>query len=248
MSLLILLVAGGGWFSYCLLVGSDIFRLTAVTVVGNSTFTDNDIIKKSGLVHGVCLLQFDVNAAETRIAELDWVAGVDFVISWPSRVVINIREYKPFALINLRDKEGSQLHYVDYQGNVFIRVDAGYELDFPVISGEIDKSVTVGNRIREDSPGHRALKLLRLTARGNAILPGRAVSEVSVDSERGLILFLVEHPFPIYMGHDNIRTQYFRLIKILAKLYRENTINTVKEIRMNYQQSKALVAMLGPVR
>ncbi len=251
LSIIVLLLVGVVWLSYYLLAGSDIVRLTAVTVVGNRVLADHDILRASGLVHRTCLLGFDVEAAETRITELDWVDRVDIVVAWPSRVVINIREHKPFALINLRDGPGRQLHYVDYQGNVFIRVAVGYDLDFPVISGEIDSSVTgdAGDKkIGKDSAGHQALKLLRLAARGNAVLPGLAVSEVSVDPEYGLILFLTEHPFPIYMGKDNIRSQYHRLIRVLGRLYRDGTVKTVKDIRMNYLQSKALVAMLDPVR
>ena len=249
LALSVLIVAGAGWFSYILLAGSDIFRLTVVTVTGNRTIAESEIIRASGLVHGTCLLKFDVDAAEKKITALDWVDNVDFVISWPSRVAINIREHKPFALVNLRGEQGNRLHYVDYKGNVFTMVAAGYDLDFPVISGDISSHV-IGyggdEKIEKDSPAHEALKLLRLAARGNAVLPGRAVSEVFVDSEQGLILFLAEYPFPIYMGADNIRTQYYRLVKILARLYRHGTVNTIKEIRMNYLQSKALVARLAP--
>jgi hypothetical protein len=253
LSLIVFLLAGIGWFSYLLLAGSDIFHLTSVTVVGNRTVAEDDIIRTSGLVHGACLLKFAVDEAEGKIAALDWVDNVDIVISWPSRVVINILEHKPFALVNLKSGQGKgkKLHYVDYRGNIFSIVSTGYDLDFPVISGDIDSFVSGGDgdkRIEKESLGHEALKLLRLAARGNAVLPGRAVSEVSVDSRHGLVLFLVEYPFPIYMGDDNIRTQYYRLVKILARLYRNGTVNTIKEIRMNYLQSKALVAKNAPVR
>lgn len=246
-----LLVVGAGMLAYLMLAGTDIFRLTTVTVVGNRTVSEGKIIRESALVHGTCLLKFDVDAAETRIAALSWVDKVELVVSWPSRITINIREHKPFAIINLKSGEGNRLHYVDYKGNVFIRVGAGYDLDFPVISGDIETSLIGNNgdeKIKKESPAHEALKLLRLAARGNTVLPGRAVSEVSVDYEQGLILFLVEYPFPIYMGNDNIRTQYFRLVRVLARLYRHGSVGTVKEIRMNHLQSKALVARFGPVR
>jgi hypothetical protein len=91
----------------------------------------------------------------------------------------------------------------------------------------------------------KALKFLHLAARGNAILPVQAISEIHVDAD-GLVVYLVDRPFPIYVGTERIQTKYYRLVKILERLYKKKKIAEIKEIRMDYTENKVLVAMVSP--
>ncbi len=245
---LCLLVVTGGWFSYRLLVASDIFRLTEVSVNGNSSLRDRRIIEATGLTQGTNLLGFDVATAETKAQALSWVDQVDIQIAWPSRVVISVREHKPLALVAVDGDNGGQLHYIDQDGTVFAPVRLGQDIDFPVITGRLADSGLDGNQVTAGTPAAAALRFLSLAARGNAILPVQAVSEVHVDPDQGLIVYLVDRPFPIYMGENRIRTKYYRLVKILERLYRKKQIEGIKEIRMDYTENKVLVAMLQPGR
>ncbi len=245
---LCVLVVTGGWFSYRLLVASDIFRLTEVSVIGNRSLRDRQIIEATGLTQGTNLLGFDVATAEATTRELNWIDQVDIRIAWPSRVVITVREHQPLALVTLDGDKGSPLHYIDKNGTVFAPVKPGQDIDFPVITGQLADSGLEGNQITVGTLSARALRFLQLAARGNAILPVQAVSEVHVDPELGLIVYLVDRPFPIYMGENRIRTKYYRLVKILERLYRKKQIEGIKEIRMDYTENKVLVAMLQPGR
>lgn len=244
LSVLCLLVVAGGWFSYRLLVGSDIFRLTEVTVVGNRSLRARQIIEATGLTQGINLLGFDVGAAERRAEQLEWVARVDIRIVWPSRAAISVRERQPLALVNRAVNDENQLYYIDQDGVVFAPVRPGQDIDFPVMTG---KGLVV-DHVASDTPAAEALRFLQLAARGNAILPVQAVSEVHLDPDLGLIVYLVDRPFPIYMGEDRIRTKYYRLVKILERLYRKKKIEKIKEIRMDYTENKVLVATLQPGR
>jgi len=245
---LCLLVVTGGWFSYRLLVASDIFRLTEVSVIGNRRLHDRQIIEATGLTQGTNLLGLDVAIAEEKAQGLNWVDQVDIHIAWPSRVVINVRERQPLALVTVDGDKGPQLHYIDKDGTVFAPVTPGQDIDFPVITGQLAGSGLKGDRVVAGSLSAKAVRFLRLAARGNAILPVQAVSEVHVDPALGLIVYLVDRPFPIYMGEDRMRTKYYRLVKILERLYRKKQIEGIKEIRMDYTENKVLVATLQPGR
>ena len=76
---------------------------------------------------------------------------------------------------------------------------------------------------------------------GNAILPIQAVSEVHIDPREGLVIYLVDRPFPVYLGKDRLQTKYFRLVKVLEQLYAKKQVDAVKEIRMDYSNDKVLV-------
>jgi len=44
------------------------------------------------------------------------------------------------------------------------------------------------------------------------------------------------------MGREKITTRFNRLVRVLAKLYRDDKIKEVAEIRMDYADNKILVA------
>ncbi len=46
------------------------------------------------------------------------------------------------------------------------------------------------------------------------------------------------------MGYDTINTRYYQLVKLLERLYRKKKIQEIKEIRMDYQEGRILVAKL----
>ena len=102
-----------------------------------------------------------------------------------------------------------------------------------------------GKRMAKDSTGSMALEFLRLTDKGNQILPTQAISEINVDPKEGLIVYLVDYPFPIYMGKEKIRVRFSRLVKVLARLYKDEKIKGVAEIRMDYAENKILVSRVG---
>lgn len=243
-----LLAAAGGWFVYGRLASSDIFRLTELSVSGNHMVGRRQLIEKSGLRQGMNLLGFDVRAAQAQLQQIAWVKRADLHIAWPSRVEIRIREYHPLALVRLAGKKQGNLFYLDQDGYVFARVLSGQDVDFPTLTGDLNDLGLDGKQIRPDTPVAAALAFLRLAARGNAILPAQAVSELHVDKDQGLIVYLVDRPFPIYMGRENIRTRYYRLVKILERLYRKKKIAGIKEIQMNYMENRALVATIDPGR
>ena len=243
-----LLIFVCGWFVYGRLASSDIFRLTELSVSGNHKVSRQQLIEKSGLRQGMNLLGFDVRAAEARLHQFAWVRDAHVRIVWPSRVEISVREREPLALVCMAGKKQGNLFYLDQNGYVFAPVLPGQDVDFPTLTGNLAALGLEKKQVRPDTPVAGALAFLRLAARGNAILPAQAVSELHVDADQGLIVYLVDRPFPIYMGRENIRTRYYRLVKILERLYRKKKIGEIKEIQMNYMENRALVATVGPVR
>jgi len=235
----ILACLAGGMFCYHRLAASDVFRLTELSVHGNRIVDKKEIIEQSGLHQGVGLLGFDLDAARRRIEDLAWIDTASLKVLWPAKVEITVREHRPLALV----QEHGALSYLDGRGRVFARLEPGQELDFPVITG-----LPANGQQDEATQSLRdkAIAFLRLAARGNAILPVQAVSEVHCDPDKGLIVYLVDHPFPIYMGREHIRTKYYRLVRILDRVYRKKKIAGIREIYMDYMENKVLVAMTVP--
>jgi hypothetical protein len=210
-------------------------------VTGTHIATQRQILDLAGLQQGGSLFRFDAKAAAARIESHPWVERAKITTNWPSAVEIAIHEHQPFALVNLEEAKERRLYYVSRSGRLFAEVGQGQELDFPVITGvRLDKDVDAG-RLAKGSLADAACSLLAMAAKGNAVLPIQAVSEVHVDQKNGLILYLVDRPFPVYFGMDRLQLKYNRLIKVLERLYAKKQVDAVKEIRMDYLDDKVLV-------
>ena len=234
----------GGWFCYQALERSDIFRLTTVSIQGNRMTRQAQILDLGSIEQGVNLLSFDVGLAEERISRHPWIERVEITRSWPSTLKVRVFEYRPLAMINIEIEEGQGLYYVDHQGKVFVPVDDTQDLDFPVITGVQSTGDLTGTMIGDKGLVAQAFQFLRLAARGNPIVPLQTISEVNVSPDKGLVVYLVDQPFPIFMGYDNISTRYSQLVTLLERLYRKKKIQEIKEIRMDYQEGRILVAKL----
>lgn len=235
------IVAAGLWMGVQLLFQSTIFRLTDIKVNGVRIATQRQILDLAGLQPGGSLLRFDAKAAVARIETHPWVERAEIKTQWPSAVEITVSELQPFALINLEAGKERRLRYLNRAGRVFSEAGQGQELDFPVITGVQAEKDVEADRLVKGSMAEAACQLLGMAARGNAILPIQAISEVHIDPRLGLILYLVDRPFPIYFGTDRLQTKYSRLIRVMEQLYMKKQVDAVKEIRMDYLDDKVLV-------
>lgn len=239
--ILVGIVGAGLWMGAQLLLQSTIFRLNDIKVTGNRIATQRQILDLAGLQPGGSLLRFDAKAAVARIETHPWVERAEITTQWPSAVEITVSEMQPFALINVEEGKELRLRYLNRTGRLFSEAGQGQELDFPVITGARPGKDIESDHLVKGSMAEAACQLLGLAARGNAIVPIQAISEVHLDAQRGIILYLVDRPFPIYFGTDRLQTKFNRLIRVLEQLYTKKQVDDVKDIRMDYLDDKVLV-------
>ncbi len=240
--LLACVLGAGGWQLRKVLDSSEIFRLTTVSVQGTRMTSKAQILDLGGIEQGLSLLSFDADLAQERISGNPWIDSVEIIRDWPSSLIVRVHEFKPLAMINIEGELGRSLYYVNGQGKIFARVDKGQDLDYPVLTGIESTGKVVGSVLGDRGLAAEAFRFLRLAARGNPIVPLQTISEVNVSPGKGLIVYLVDSPFPIYMGYSDIRTRYYQLVKLLERLYRKKKIEEIKEIRMDYYEDRILVA------
>ena len=240
----ILLLSGFGFgarLTYNRLCHCDFFQITAVKIHGNRMTSKEQISALSrGDIH-TNLLAVNVTQVESVMESHPWIARAKVVRNWPNRLLITLQEKNPVALLNRE----SGLFYLDSRGGIIAAVNPSQELDFPVITG-LEKfqfnSVPSGN-IPE--PLLDVYALLKLANRNNPILPEQNISEIHIAENDELVLYLLDRPFPIYMGSDGeISTKYNRLVKVLKDLYKTQEFSEVSYIRLDYEKDKILVGKL----
>ncbi len=170
-----------------------------------------------------------------------WVKKAVIHQDWPNKLVIEITEHVPEALAVMGPPGQEQFYYVDAKGVPFISAKPGQDFDYPVITGM--DGLKAGRR-REVL--HDAMQFIKLVKRNNPNLPAQSISEIHLDSTEGMIVYLVEYPFPIYFGVGDVRKKYKQLEDVLEVLYKKRKegmlISQVEYIRMDYSENKVLVA------
>ncbi|WP_161629910.1 cell division protein FtsQ/DivIB [Desulfogranum mediterraneum] len=238
-------LAGIFWLLSSVLIHSEVFRLTDIQVSGNRITPEAEILEAGALEKGKSLLLLERGAVAARIAALAWIDRVTVKRQWPSTIRVVVREHRPLALINVETGQGNQLFYLNRQGVIFTPLGQGEDFDFPVITGLAWLQAAAGQQLPRGSLAESAILLLKRAAQGNAILPIQSISEIHLDEEQGLVVYLVDRPFPIYFGTRNILTKYGRLVKIMERLYRKKKMQGITAIRMDYAKNKILVARTG---
>jgi hypothetical protein len=246
--ILAMLFVGVGRWGFHTLERSGTFSVRRITVQGNRMSNEAQIRTLADIKRGDQLFSVAAEEIAERIRRHPWVAQAEVERVWPDTLTIRISEHRPLAMINIEGKKQG-LYYLDHNGIIFAPVEPLQDIDYPVITGFIPLA---GNGeiadpdLGKDAAAEDAREFLHLAAQGNPILPLQSISEIHINPEKGIIVYLVEHPFPIYVGYGNVEKRYYQLVKLLELLYRKEKIEGIKEVRMDYHEGRILVARSEP--
>ena len=234
----------GGWYTILNNFAKvPFFQVSGVVFTGADTISKDKLRDASGIVlHQTSLVGLDCARVEADLISVPWVAKAVVKRNWPSTVEIAIVENVPVALLHSNLSKGGQLQYIDRRGVPFYTVKPGADIDYPVITGlsDIDEPTMKKKALTE------VLTFLDKVNGNNPQLPAQSVSEIHVNRSGEMVVYLVEHPFPIFFGSSNISKKYSRLVQVLKTLYKKQngkgSIAEIEYIQMDYLNDKVLVA------
>ena len=219
------------------------FQVTEIVFSGSEIVPEYKLRDASGIILlQTSLIGLKSSQVEKKLCSVPWIAEAEVKRDWPSAIEISVVESVPVALLHSKDSNGTQLHYIDRKGVSLLEVTPGADVDFPVITG---LSEIVDPVLRENAFSE-VLVLLKKIRGNDPHLPAQAVSEIHVNGEGEMVMYMVEYPFPIFFGNGNTKRKYSRLVYVLKVLYKKQKgkelISQVEYIQMDYLQDKVLVA------
>jgi len=239
--LLVVLLLGFGFGArqvYHRLCQCDFFQITSVKIEGNRMTSKEQIAALSRVDIHSNLLAIDVVQVQALLESHPWIAKAEVIRDWPNRLLLQVKEKNPVALLN----RGSGLFYLDNKGQIIAAASPLQELDFPIITGRENFPLDTTGSAQIPGPLQDIIDLLQVANRNNPILPQQNISEIHITAKGELVLYLLDRPFPIYLGNDGkISTRYYRLVKVLKDLYKTREFSEVSYIRLDYQKDTILV-------
>ncbi|MDR3089101.1 MAG: FtsQ-type POTRA domain-containing protein [Desulfobulbaceae bacterium] len=238
---IVLIGLSGPRFFWDSLTSLSCVRVSALRIHGVSVVEPKRIRDLSGIIENrASMLTIDKDGAIRRILADPWISDVTISRDWLDMAVdITVTENHPMALVNRQSDGGPVLWYADGKGDGFLPMKVGQDADYPVISG-LD---FLPNTAERQEALATIMGLLKKAARvtkdakqTNLYLTTPAISEILVTPEKKLVLFLVDYPFPIFLGKDTEK-QFRYLADTLEKLYgsmKNVNITDIVAIELSY--------------
>jgi cell division septal protein FtsQ len=181
------------------------FFVREIQVRGGEKFGGSEIVAMAGLRHGMNMWKIDPAAIESKIARHPWVRRVLVRREFPRRVVIEVEERTPKAIVAMR-----KLYYVDADGVVFKEVGQGEAVNFPFLTGLRPEQLAIANpAIREKIKD--AMRLGELMTKGS-----HSLSEIHFDALDRVVLYTTAYPVALHMGWGDWDDKMKRLDRVLT--------------------------------
>ncbi|HYQ81805.1 MAG TPA: FtsQ-type POTRA domain-containing protein [Anaeromyxobacteraceae bacterium] len=204
-------LAAAGYLGWQLLASTDLLRIREVRFQGTIRASPAELLALSPVRPGDQLLTADLPALERAVARHPWVRSAEARRRLPAAVEVRVEERDPGALVDL-----GGLYLVDRQAQVFKRAAPGDGLDLPVVTG-----------FTRDDYLQRRADLEPLLAGALALLDGYAreglsafgaVSEIHVDPDEGVTLYIGEEATQVRLGVGDLPQKLERLHRVLGTL------------------------------
>lgn len=189
------------------------FAVREVVMRHRGRVAPDDLRSALQIREGASIWDVDAHAAAARLRARPWVRSADVRREFPDRVVVRVREYRPSAIVVVREEQSEPaLFYVAANGRIFAPVGDTDGRDLPYITG-LSRADLDGREGFGPQSVRRALGLLRLVTRESTVLG--TISEINVDRTAGLTLLPIRPAVPIELGTGDFATKLDRLAKVL---------------------------------
>jgi cell division protein FtsQ len=183
---------------------SPYFAVREIQVRGGEKFGGHEIVALAGLKHGMNIWRIEPAAIEKKIATHPWVRRVLVRREFPRRVIIEIEERSPKAIVAM-----GKLYYVDSDGVVFKEVGAGESVRYPLLTGlrpqELGSRDPAVRRKIQD-----AVRLSDLMAKD-----AHTISEVHFEASDRVVLYTTAYSVALRMGWGDWENKVRRVDRVL---------------------------------
>ena len=195
-----------------LIVGNTVFAVRSVSVEGNSTVSDEDVIRASGISMGMSIFAIDSGAVRDGVNSNRYLNFIGLWRDFPSHVILRVTEHAPHATF----KWMGMLYMLDQDGSV-LEQTAHFDipLSVPLITGMQVEAARVGSPVVTSVSGQAdtiATVLSALSKRGLT----ESISELNVTSLDNLFLITVDGAQVKLGNAQNIETKLYLMEQALS--------------------------------
>ena len=184
---------------------SPYFSVGEFQVRGADKVRGDEVVAMAGLRRGMSIWSVDLAHIEKRIGRHPWVRRVLVRREFPRRVIIDVEERTPKAIVAIR-----KLYYVDSDGVVFKEVGPGENVKLPLLTGLRAEQFT--------SPDPTTRRRIQDAIRLSEMMVQRShsLSEIHFAEADRLVVYTTAYPIALHMGWGNWEAKLTRMERLLA--------------------------------
>jgi cell division protein FtsQ len=206
---------------YIFISHSSRFCVMRIDIRGNRKASEKEILERTRIQLGTNIFRMDLGKIHDRIKEDKRIKEVWVKRKLPDRLLIEVEEKKPALWINL--PEG--LYGLSWDREIIPLEEEDFHRDLPVVSGFSSPSLSgrqsmVPYQQWSSAPAKLALDFCNTVLEEDSGF-GEIISEINLQDEDNLVLYLIPRAIRVNMGKGSFKTKLKRLKAILN--YQEKT-------------------------
>jgi len=200
-----------GHHVYMYLLEDPFFQVQTIEIEGNRKIKKEALLSLIQMEGMPNLFTVRLEEIARRLESHPWIEQVRLKKVFPNKILIEIKERKPFAIIQLEE-----LYYIDLKGMIFSPIEGGDEYSYPFLTGltrqGLEKDSVEAKRLIMKS-----LEFLKIAGR-ERIPPLEGISEIYMEKIFGINCFTQAEGIEVRMGWGNFEEKLKRLSLIWSDL------------------------------
>ena len=198
---------------YVYLLSDSYFRVREVEVEGSRKVPKETLLSLTVMEGMPNLFSVKLKDVVKRLESHPWIEQVRVRKVFPHKIVIQVEERKPMAIIQLEE-----LYYIDTRGEIFTPVGDRDEYNYPYVTG-LTRRAFEKDPVEAKRLIGKALELLRVVNQGKT-LPLGEISEIHMEKAFGIHCFTKAEGVEVKMGWEDFEEKMRRLPLIWSDLRR----------------------------
>jgi cell division protein FtsQ len=225
--------------SYFALIDAPWFRVNEVAIIGLKHLKEDDILNTLMIPPESSLLSLKSSQLAKRLDSLPWIESSTVQLSLPNRVVVEIAEREPLAVIHSED-----FFLIDTEGKLVSLASSERRQGFLLVEGFSGLSLKEGEALpKETLKGLKAL--LSSLEQSRSWLPQSSILHCRWNPETGFALYTARNSIFIQLGWDDFNRKLDRLQRVFRILEEQALWNSVIGIDLDYE-NRAFIEGLFP--
>ncbi|MGX9757394.1 cell division protein FtsQ/DivIB [Clostridioides difficile] len=213
-------------FGICIIVGSDLFDVKKIDVIGNKRVTKSNIMKELNVSLHENIFAYNFKEMKSKLIENPYIESVEIKRKLPNKITISLKEKEIFAAL----KDEDNYCYIDKKGNLLEELKGTNESKNDLIV-EVDYSIddTKSIKFKNYKTKENVFKTLNHLKEEGIY---RKINYVNFKKEGNIDMLTRSNIKILLSNDDNLDYNISRVNKILIDLQNKNTDGGT--INLNY--------------
>ena len=213
----------------------NIFNISNVEVTGNKVLSFKDVVDILDLSSTNNIFQISINKLKNKLELHPRIKTVKIKRILPDKLIINIEERDPVALINIKKDLGNNIYEIDAEGKLIGEEPHIQGYDLPIITDYQVKDVILGDKVTNNS----VISVLNSLKKINSEIYNfnKIIAEININEEideRSITLYLDLYNIKVIFGKQFTEDKLYKLNSFLLAC--KDKLNQIEYIDYKYNE------------